>query len=317
MGARGLVGCGALADGPAECSFLRFLVLEADVAVVAEFAAAGDPFAEGEGAGAGCASARVVRDLDVTEVLGVVLDDGFDVVAVDCQVVEVGEELDVLCAGFCLDAGDDLECVFRREERVLRCAAHRLEENSSANTCDAGSCRGEVLGGEFVLLFRGELVLAVAVEGVEGLAAQALTDAGDNVDVVLELGATSLPGNQAAVAAGHVAGVEVQARELNAGVLDGVLELGYLGVGGDGGFEGPPELDGVKTCCLRGGGALEQGQLRQEDGAVHCVRHRRSFRGGAWIYLPVCFVLALVLGFGFRSVEFRFCFMKSLGKVGV
>ena len=93
---RSLVGGGALADGPAEGRFLRFLVFEADVAVVAEFAAAGDPFAEGKLAGSGSAAAGVVGDLDVAEVLGVVLDDGFDVVAVDCQVVEVGEELDVL-----------------------------------------------------------------------------------------------------------------------------------------------------------------------------------------------------------------------------
>lgn len=168
-----LVGVGALADGPAESRFLRFLVLEADVAVVAEFAAAGDPFAEGEGAGSGSAAAGgVVGDLDVAEVLGVVLDDGFDVVAVDCQVVEVGEELDVLCAGFCLDAGDDLECVFGGEERVLGCAADRFEEDGAADAGDAFRCCGEVLGGEFVLLFRGELVLAVAVEGVEGLAAR-------------------------------------------------------------------------------------------------------------------------------------------------
>ena len=190
-------------------------------------------------------------------------------------------------AGFCLDAGDHLEGVVGLEERVLGGAADRFEEDGAADAGDAFCCAGEVLGADVVLLFRGELVLAVAVEGVEGLAAQALTDAGYDVDVVLELGATALPGNQAAVAAGHVACVEVQAGELNASVLDGVLKLGCLFVSGNRSGEGPPELDGVKTGCLRGGGALEQGQLRQEDGAVHCVRHRRSFRGGAWIYLPL------------------------------
>ncbi|ASN21648.1 hypothetical protein CGK93_19715 [Arthrobacter sp. YN] len=30
-----------------------------------------------------------------------------------------------------------------------------------------------------------------------------------------------------------------------------------------------------------------------------------------------CLAAALVFGFSFRFVEFRFCFMKSLGKVGV
>lgn len=35
------------------------------------------------------------------------------------------------------------------------------------------------------------------------------------------------------------------------------------------------------------------------------------------IYFPVCLDVGLVLGFSFRFVEFRFCFMKSLGKVGV
>jgi hypothetical protein len=94
-----------LADGPAEGRFLRFLVFEADVALVAEFAAAGDPLAEREGAGARGAAAGVVGDLDVAEVLGMVLDDGFDVVAVDGQVVEIREELDVPDAGLRLDRG--------------------------------------------------------------------------------------------------------------------------------------------------------------------------------------------------------------------
>ena len=172
------------------------------------------------------------------------------------------------------------------EERVLGGAADRFEEDGAADAGDAGSRRGEVFGADGVLLFGRFAVDAVAVEGVEGLAAEALADAGDNVDVVLELGGACRPGDQAAVAAGHVAGVEVQAGELHAGVGDGVLELGDLGVGGDGGFEGPPEFDGVKAGGLRRGGALQERQFRQQDGAVHCVRHRRSFRGGALIYLP-------------------------------
>ena len=35
------------------------------------------------------------------------------------------------------------------------------------------------------------------------------------------------------------------------------------------------------------------------------------------IYLPLGLAAAVVLGFRFRLVEFIFCFMKSLGKVGV
>ena len=210
----------------------------------------------------------------MAEVLGVVFDDGGDVVPVDGQVVEVGEELDVLRAGFLLDPGNDVEGVLGLEERVLGGAADGFEEDGAADAGDAGCRSREVFGADGVLLLGRFAVNAVAVEGVEGLAAEALADAGDNVDVVLEFGGACGPGDQAAVAAGHVAGVEVQAGELDAGVGDGVLELGDLGVGGDGGFEGPPELDGVKAGGLRGGGALEQGQLRQEDGAVHCVRHR-------------------------------------------
>ena len=263
----------ALADGPAEGGLRRFLVFEADVALVAEFAAAGDPFAEGKLPGSGSPAAGVVGDLDVAEVLGVLFDDGGDVVTVDGQVVEVGEELDVLRAGFVLDPGDDVEGVLGREQRVAGCAADGFQEDGAADAGDAGGRGREVFGANGVLLLGGFAVNAVAVEGVEGLAAEALTDAGDDVDVVLEFGGAGRPGDQAAVTARHVARVEVQAGELHAGVGDGVLKPGNLGVGGDGGLEGPPEFDGVKTGGLRRGRAFPEGELRQEDGAVHGVRH--------------------------------------------
>src|SRR5687768_4247726 len=95
---------GVFPDGPAEGRFCGFLVFETDVPVVAEFAAAGDPFAEGKLSGSGSPAPGVVGDLDVAEVLGVVFDDRFDIVSVDGQMVEVREQLDVLGAGLRLDA---------------------------------------------------------------------------------------------------------------------------------------------------------------------------------------------------------------------
>ena len=64
--------------------------------------------------------------------------------------------------------------------------------------------------------------MPVAVKGVECRAAEAFADSCDDVDVVQEFRGAGGPGDQAAVSAGHVAGVEVQAGELDAGVGDGV-----------------------------------------------------------------------------------------------
>src|SRR6478736_10007366 len=58
----------ALAEGPVEGGCRRGLVLEADVALVAELAAAGDPVLKRKVPGAGGSAAGGVRDLDVAEV---------------------------------------------------------------------------------------------------------------------------------------------------------------------------------------------------------------------------------------------------------
>ena len=62
---------------------------------------------------------------------------------------------------------------------------------------------------------------------------------------------------------------------LDAGILDRRDERVDVGLRRDGGGERPPELDGVVARGLRRGGAVEEGELREEDRAVERVRHRR------------------------------------------
>jgi len=78
------------ARGPVEGGTRRLFVLQADAPLVAEFAASGDPFFEGEFASSGSTATGVVGDVDVAELRSVLSDDRSDIVAVDGEVVEVG-----------------------------------------------------------------------------------------------------------------------------------------------------------------------------------------------------------------------------------
>src|SRR5450830_6073 len=84
-----------LPQGPVEGSCGRRGVFESHPARVSEAAAAGNPPLQRQGPGSGGAAAGSVRDLDMAEVRGMRFDDGADVVAVDREVVEIGQQPDV------------------------------------------------------------------------------------------------------------------------------------------------------------------------------------------------------------------------------
>src|SRR5262249_23667982 len=109
-----------------------------------------------------------------------------------------------------------------------------------------------------------------ADEGVHPLAADAPRELERDRHVLAEaLGAIRVA-EQAAVARRHVAGVEVEQRDLHAGPRDRVLDLVERLAGG------PPELDGLKA---GGGGALEALQERrvlEQDRDVGAELHELS-----------------------------------------
>ena len=129
----------------------------------------------------------------------------------------------------------------------------------------------EVLRREVVLFLRCAVVHSVAVQGVEGPAAQPLTQGHGDVDVVFELTAAGWPGHQAPVAPSHVTGEEVEADKLHVGVGNGSRELLHFGIGGDGDRPRPPELDRVEAGLLGSLRTFKQGQLGEQDRKVDVV----------------------------------------------
>lgn len=93
-----------------------------------------------------------------------------------------------------------------------------------------------------------------------------------------ELGCTRGPGDEPAVATGHVSGEEVETRELHPRVRDRALESGDVGVIRHRGSEGPPVLHRGESRPLHARRALKQGKLCEERRAVHRVRHWTSLR---------------------------------------
>ncbi len=57
-------------------------------------------------------------------------------------------------------------------------------------------------------------------------------------------------------------------READTGVVDGGDEAVDVVVGGDRGVERPPEFDGAEAGAGCGSGPVEEGEIREEDGAV-------------------------------------------------
>src|SRR5699024_6453821 len=195
-------------------------VLEPDEAVVAAVPAVGQEALQGEFTTTGFAAAGGVGDLDVAELGRVVAHELRDVVAVDGQVEEVGEEGDVLGSGLAglLDEG---EPVGGGLERVVVGPADGFDEHGAVDTGDGlggGEC---VLEGDAVLLLGGGAVLAAAVEGVETGGPGALGDLYDEVDVGPELGGAVGVAEDAAVRPGELSGEEVEPGQTHAGGVDG------------------------------------------------------------------------------------------------
>lgn len=78
-------------------------------------------------------SSRSIGDLDVPDAINVGGHDRGEVVPVDCQVVEVGQQPEVLCIDRVLDAVDDADDVCRGEERLARRTADRFDEDNGVD----------------------------------------------------------------------------------------------------------------------------------------------------------------------------------------
>ena len=198
---------------------------------------------------------------------GVRSDHRVDVVTVHGEVVEVSEQADVGLPGT-VDRGHRVR---GGEQRVAVGAADRLDQHGAADASGGPGGQREVLGAELVLRLGGGAVDAVAVERVERGAAEPLADADGDVDVVAELGRPGRPRDQTAVTGRHVAGEEVEADQLHAGVLHGGDEGVDVAVGRHRLGEGPPELHRVEAGGLHRRGALEKRELGEQDRAVHLV----------------------------------------------
>src|SRR5215213_6707957 len=266
-------GAAALARQPGEAvgAAAAWDVLQPDPASIAGGGERAQVAVEVKRAGAGLVPPRSVGDLHVGNSVGVGDDHPVKVVAVDGEMVEVAEETEVAHASLAGDAVDHPDGVGGGSQGILGGAADRLDEHGAADLGRGPAGDGEVLDREVVLGGRVGAVGPVAVEGVEGPAAEPLPDADGHLDVVAEFPRAGGPGHQPAVAAWHVPGEEVQANQPHSGVTDGADERFHLTVRGDGDRERPPELHGVEPGLLGGRGPLQQRQFGEQDGAVDLV----------------------------------------------
>jgi hypothetical protein len=106
---------------------------------------------------------------------------------------------------------------------------------------------GKVLGPDLVL-GRGRVFLnAVAVKRVEGAGPERFGDTDGDLDIVAERLRHGGIGQNPTIACGHVTGGEVEARQLNARILDGPDEGGDICDRWRRGIERPPELDRLEA----------------------------------------------------------------------
>src|SRR5215218_8691186 len=122
------------------------------------------------------------------------------VVGVAGQVVEVAEQAEVGHAGRGGDPVDHGDGVGGGAQGVAGGAADRLDQHRAPDPGRGPAGQGQVLGGQLVLGGGVRVLDPVAVEGVEGPAAQPLADAEGDGEVVAELGRAGRPGDQPAVA---------------------------------------------------------------------------------------------------------------------
>ena len=90
-----------------------------------------------------------------------------DVVAVDVEVVQVGEQPHVGHPVFVVHPIDDTDRISGGEDRIPWCAADGFDEHCRADTVPRLCGVGQVLGGDVILFRRCVLVDAVAVQRVE------------------------------------------------------------------------------------------------------------------------------------------------------
>src|SRR5690606_9017784 len=127
-------------------------------------------------------------------------------------------------------------------------------------------------GGEVLdrgLLGQVAILTGQSVERVEGPTAEPFGEPDHHRDIGLELGPAVRLADHAALTVGHVAGEEVQGRELDAGVLERSGELVDLGLRRGRLGEGPPELRGAEAGPGDGGGPVAEREPGQQDGTVH------------------------------------------------
>lgn len=220
------------------------------------------------------------------------LDHRRQVLAVHRQVVQVHQEARVAEPRSRVDLVDDLHgrgCAHQRVQRRLG-FVEGLDQQDRADGARRPGREHQVLQRERVLLVRVHAVDTVAVQGVERLAAQRLGELGGHVDVgpePLRLRAGDRQG--APVRPGQLPGVEVQAREPHARVLDRPLQGVQLGPLGDGRVDpGPPQLDRGEAGRRGGRGTLQEREFREEDRQVDvealrcgCARFEAWHRLGA------------------------------------
>src|SRR5699024_12740061 len=114
---------------------------------------------QGQFAAAGFATAGDVGDLDVAELGGVVTHDLCDVVTVDGQVEEVGEEGDVLGTGL-VGLFDEGEPVGGGLERVVVGATDGFDEHGDVDTGDGLGGVARVPGADAILFVWVDTVLS-------------------------------------------------------------------------------------------------------------------------------------------------------------
>ena len=124
--------------------------------------------------------ARCVGDLHVSDPAGVLANGGARIVAVDVEVVEVGEQPEIRGAALGAHPVDHPDDVLRRLERIERCAADGFQKYRGADSVRGRRGVGQVVGRDVILGRRRQGRIAIAVEGVEGTGSEKLRDADGN-----------------------------------------------------------------------------------------------------------------------------------------
>ena len=230
-------------------------------------------------AGSRFTTTRSVGELHMADPAARIGEHLVEVVAVDGEVIQIGEHADVADPVIALDPLGNGNRVGGVHQGIAVNPAERFDED--VGTDRRRRLRGErqIRGGDVVLLDGGHGVQTRAVEGVESDRTEACSDADRDVDAVPEFGGSRGSRQDAALVRGQVAAREVQMGQTDAGVVDGGDEAFDVTVGGDRLGEGPPELDGAESGVTGGMRPAELRQAREQDGAVDRESsgvHRRS-----------------------------------------